>query len=84
MYRNAVYYADQHLHRANVRKEWTKEEDDLVLNPGTLTDHELAELLERTTHGVDMRRYTLRKKVPTFGDKHVGGCDCMSCRPWTT
>lgn len=60
---NPVYYADSNLCRANVRKEWTKDEDELVLNPGSLTDHELAELLERSTHGVDMRRYTLTKKV---------------------
>ena len=58
-----VYYSDSNLQRPNNRLHWTREEDEIVLEPGSLTDHELAELLGRSTHAVDNRRWFLKRRT---------------------
>jgi len=59
--RKQAYYADSHAAREHSGKEWTREEDEIVLDPGSLTDHEVAELLGRSTRAVDHRRHTLKE-----------------------
>lgn len=61
--RQLEYYADSNTIRPNNGAAWTREEEELLMDPGTLTDHQLAELLGRSTHAVDNHRYHLRKKM---------------------